>query len=116
MAIASILAIEPEVLLLDEPTAGLDPRTCRELTDLIIEYHAQGKTIVAATHDLHFVSEVAERIYILSEEKNIASFGPSQDILANKSLLDSHNLVHIHAHQHKDAWHKHLHQHNQPES
>ena len=111
VAIASILAISPEVLLLDEPTAGLDPRTSRELIDLITQYHGQGKTIIAATHDLHFVSEVADKIYILSEEKTIAASGTKDEILSNRDLLNSHNLVHIHSHMHKDNWHKHLHQH-----
>jgi len=116
VAIASILAIEPEVLLLDEPTAGLDPRTCRELMDLILEYHGQGKTIITATHDLHFVSEVADRIYILSEEKTIAASGAQEEILSNNELLNLHNLVHVHAHKHKDMWHKHLHQHGRPDA
>ena len=49
VSIASTLIIEPEVLLLDEPTAGLDPRTARELIDLIDLYHAQGKTVISST-------------------------------------------------------------------
>ena len=112
VAIASILAINPEVLLLDEPTAGLDPRTARELVDLIIEYHKLGKTVITATHDLHIVPEIADKIYILDEKKTIACSGNWQDILSNQQILMKHNLLHIHKHQHKDSWHTHPHEHS----
>lgn len=109
VALASVLAIEPEVLLLDEPTAGLDPRTTSELIDLILHYHSLGKTIITATHDLPVVSEIATRIYILSEEKTICVSGNAQDILPNQDLLIKYNLAHIHTHKHGNAWHKHMH-------
>jgi cobalt/nickel transport system ATP-binding protein len=112
VAIASILAINPEVLLLDEPTAGLDPRTTRELIDLILTYHhGEGKTVITATHDLHIVSEIADKIYILNEEKAIAASGACKEILSNQELLNKYNLVHIHPHMHEESWHKHPHQH-----
>jgi cobalt/nickel transport system ATP-binding protein len=112
VAIASILAINPEVLLLDEPTAGLDPRTSRELIDLIIEYHKLGKTVITATQDLHIVPEIADKIYILDENKTIACSGDWKDILSNQQLLMKYNLLHIHKHRHQDAWHTHPHEHN----
>jgi len=111
VSIASVLIIEPEVLLLDEPTAGLDPATCRHLLDLIDEFHAQGKTVITATHDLHMVPEVAEKIYILNNERTIAEAGTCEDILANQELLKLNNLVHIHKHRHDSSWHRHPHQH-----
>lgn len=109
VALASVLAIEPEVLLLDEPTAGLDPRTTSELIDLILHINSLGKTIITATHDLPVVSEIAARIYILNEEKTICASGNAQDILSNQELLIKYNLAHIHTHRHGDSWHKHLH-------
>jgi cobalt/nickel transport system ATP-binding protein len=112
VAIASILAIEPDIMLLDEPSAGLDPRTNRELIDLIMEYHEQGKTIITATHDLHLVSEIATHIYILDEQRTIAASGKASDILVNQDLLLKHNLMHIHVHKHPDTLHKHPHQHD----
>lgn len=112
VAIASILAINPEVLLLDEPTAGLDPATSRQLLDLIIEYHEYGKTVITATQDLHIVPEIADKTYILNEEKTIVAQGRAEDILSNQELLSKHNLVHIHEHRHMDIWHKHPHQHS----
>ncbi|MFH1199020.1 MAG: ABC transporter ATP-binding protein [Candidatus Omnitrophota bacterium] len=109
VALASVLAIEPEVLLLDEPTAGLDPRTTSELIDLILHYHNLGKTVITATHDLHVVSEIATRIYILNEEKTICASGDCADILLNQELLIKYNLAHIHTHKHGAQWHKHIH-------
>src|SRR5205085_10302651 len=54
VAIACALALDPEVLLLDEPTAGLDPKSASELLDVLADLKDRGKTIVATTHDLHF--------------------------------------------------------------
>jgi len=109
VAIASVLAIEPEVLLLDEPTAGLDPRTTSELIDLILHYHSLGKTVITATHDLNVASEIATRIYILNEDKTICASGGCSDILLNQDLLIKYNLAHIHTHRHGEDWHKHMH-------
>ncbi|MCX5710637.1 MAG: ABC transporter ATP-binding protein [Candidatus Omnitrophica bacterium] len=112
VSIASVLIIEPEVLLLDEPTAGLDPATCRQLLDLIDDFHAQGKTVITATHDLHMVPELAEGLRILNKERTITADGSCQEILANQDLLKQNNLVHIHKHRHDGSWHKHPHQHS----
>ncbi|MCX5710257.1 MAG: ABC transporter ATP-binding protein [Candidatus Omnitrophica bacterium] len=112
VSIASVLIIEPEVLLLDEPTAGLDPATCRQLLDLIDDFHAQGRTVITATHDLHMVPELAEDLRILNKERTITAAGPCKDLLANQDLLKQNNLVHIHKHRHDGSWHKHPHQHS----
>lgn len=111
VAIASTLAVDPEVLLLDEPTAGLDPQTARHIIDIIIEANARGKTIITATHDLHIVEEIADTIYIMSNEKKIAKSGATQVLLADLDLLKTHNLMHVHRHKHKDEAHIHSHQH-----
>ena len=55
VAIASVLAIDPDVYLFDEPTAGLDPLTVRHIIDFIVNANQQGKTIITATHDLHII-------------------------------------------------------------
>jgi len=113
VSIASVLAIDPQVLLLDEPTAGLDPRTCRELIDLIDEYHSRGKTVVTAIQDLHLVPELADSILILDEGKTIAVSGSCEEILTQQPLLQRYNLAHIHKHKHDGSWHSHPHQHTQ---
>lgn len=111
VAIAAILAVNPQVLLLDEPTAGLDPATSSHLIDIIADSNEAGKTIITATHDLHLVSEIANKVYVLSQEKSIVASGTPQEILGNQDLLIKHNLVHIHKHKHDGTWHKHLHDH-----
>ncbi len=111
VSIATVLAIEPEVLLLDEPTAGLDPKTSRHIMDIIIEANAAGKTIVTATHDLHIVEEIADTAYVLSLEKKIARSAPVGELLKDEELLKGNNLVHIHKHRHKGEAHTHPHQH-----
>jgi cobalt/nickel transport system ATP-binding protein len=111
VAIASTLALDPDILLLDEPTAGLDPQTSRHIVDIILEANLKGKTIITATHDLHVVEEIASNIYILNNEKRIAGFGPTKEILSNSILLQENNLIHVHMHKHHGVIHLHPHQH-----
>jgi cobalt/nickel transport system ATP-binding protein len=114
VAIASVLAMNPEVLLLDEPTNGLDPRTQRWLVDLVTELSKGGKTIITSTHDLSMVDEIATRVVVISEEHRIAAEGEPAVILANLELLLRANLIserpYAHAHLHY-PWHRHEHSH-----
>lgn len=93
VAIGSVLVMNPEVLLFDEPTAALDPRTQRWLVDLIVELNAAGKTIVVASHDLDSVPELADRCVVFSEEHRIVAEGKPADILDDTRLLAGVNLV-----------------------
>jgi len=111
VALASTLIIDPDVLLLDEPTAGLDPLTTRHIIDLLLSAHTQGKTIITSTHDLHIVEEISDTVFVFSNEKKIVKSGPSAEILEDDQLLRDHNLVHVHSHHHKDTVHVHPHQH-----
>ncbi len=111
VAIASVLVMDPQVLLLDEPTAGLDPRSSRALVDAIIEAGEAGRTVVTATHDLHVVSEIARRVIVFGEDRRILASGTPEEILTNSSLLLAANLVHLHRHAHADFWHVHEHEH-----
>lgn len=111
VAIATTLIIEPEVLILDEPTAGLDPITTRQIIDLLVEQNNRGKTIITTTHDLHIVEEISDTVYVFSLEKKIAGFGLPEKILHNPDFLKKHNLLHIHSHRHKEKVHTHPHEH-----
>jgi len=111
VAIASTLIIGPEVIILDEPTAGLDPLTTRHIIDLLIEENEAGKTIIASTHDLHIVEEMSDMIYVFSMDKKIVKSGKAADILNDTALLCANNLVHIHSHRHKGKVHVHPHLH-----
>ena len=75
VAIASVLATNPELILFDEPTAALDPRTQQWLLELIVELGRAGKTIVLATHDLDVLEWVCDRCLVFSEEHRIVARG-----------------------------------------
>ena len=109
VAIASVLVMNPDVLLFDEPTAALDPRTQQWLMELIVELNEAGKTIVLATHDLDTLQLIADRCVVFSEEHRIIGVGPPEDILDNRELLLGVNLIHEHSHRHGDFEHAHEH-------
>jgi cobalt/nickel transport system ATP-binding protein len=109
VAIASVLVMNPEVLLFDEPTAALDPRTQHWLRDLIGQLHRAGKTIVVATHDLEHLELMADRCAVFSEEHRIVTDDTTERVLGDRALLRAVNLVHEHAHSHGGALHVHEH-------
>ena len=111
VAIASSLAVNPDVLLLDEPTSGLDPKTQSWLVDLLEELHRAGKTIVTATHDLNIVDRISDRTIVLGEDHTIAATGRTSEILDDTPLLLSVNLIHEHLHCHGGDIHVHEHGH-----
>ena len=111
VAMASVLISGPEVLLIDEPTAGLDPKTSRDLIDLLNRYHAEGKTIITATHDMHILEEIADIIYVFNHDKKMIRSAPPAEILADTKFLQENNLIHAHVHAHDGSSHVHPHQH-----
>ncbi len=112
-ALASVLSMNPDILLLDEPTGGLDPKSSSDLVETVRELKRRKKTVLAATHDLHFAVETADRAIVLGADKKVAAAGPTLEILANHDLLASNNLVHARRHLHPDAepGHAHVHDH-----
>ena len=70
----------------------------------------KGKTILAATHDLHLASELADRILILGEEGAVVASG-GQNLLEDEGVLQTNNLLHVHRHGHEREWHSHPHFH-----
>jgi cobalt/nickel transport system ATP-binding protein len=109
-AIASVLSLEPDVLLLDEPTASLDPRTKWVLVDMIVELGRQGKTIITATHDLEIVPIIARRVVVMGENRRILADGTAERILTDDALLVEANLIHEHLHRHATVAHAHAHE------
>jgi cobalt/nickel transport system ATP-binding protein len=112
VSIATVLATNPDVLLLDEPTAGLDPRTQLWLMELLQELGRAGKTIITATHDLETVSHISKRAIVMGEDHRIVMDGDVEEVLSNLELLLSTNLIHEHMHIHGKLVHDHLHSHN----
>ncbi len=89
-AIAAVLSVDPEVLLLDEPTADLDPRSKAEVIDIINELNKTGKTIVTATQDMDIVPELADRVYVLNKE--LMAEGTPKEIFSDIEMLKRNNL------------------------
>lgn len=108
-AIASVLSLRPDVLLLDEPTASLDPRTKWVLVNLIRQLGEGGKTLVTATHELEIVPLIADRVVVLSETRRVLADGSPDEVLGDRSLLLRANLIHEHLHEHAGARHAHDH-------
>ena len=113
VAIASVLAMDPQVLLLDEPTNALDPRSQVWLLDVLEEWKVAGKTVVIATHDLSIAAESADRMIVLSEQHVIVADGPPNIVLGQRDLLLEVNLIHEHSHRHGGDTHGHPHGHGQ---
>jgi cobalt/nickel transport system ATP-binding protein len=99
VALGSVLTLNPEVWLLDEPTTGLDPRSQAWLVEFILEQRKAGKTVITATHDLTVASQIATSIYVFDEEHHIAAQGTPTEILGNHELLHRCNLSHYHVEQ-----------------
>lgn len=111
VALASVLVLDPAVLLLDEPTAALDPRSQSQLIDLLVEWGGGVKSVITATHDLRDLEDIADRCYVLDAGQLVAEGAPGE-ILRDKELLRRTNLVHAHRHRHASGEiHSHAHLH-----
>ena len=88
IAIATVLSMEPEVLILDEPTAGLDPRARRSFISLLRELHL---TMLVSSHDMLFVEELFPRMLILDEGRLVAD-GKTSELMSDDHLLAAHGL------------------------
>jgi cobalt/nickel transport system ATP-binding protein len=109
-AIASVLSLRPDVLLLDEPTASLDPRTKWLLVEHIKSLAADGRTIITTTHELDIVPAISERVVVLGENRRVLADGRPHDILDDTALLVRANLIHEHVHAHDGVAHSHDHE------
>lgn len=99
VALASVLVLDPEVLLLDEPTAALDPRSQSQIIDLLVEWGGGVKSVITATHDLGTLEDIADVCYVLEAGRLVAEGSPAA-ILNDGALLDRTNLIHVHRHRH----------------
>lgn len=88
IAIATVLSMQPQILVFDEPTAGLDPRARRELIELL---HELPQTMLIATHDFGLVEALTPRMVLMSRGRIVAD-GATTDILRDESLLTAHGL------------------------
>ncbi|NLZ15864.1 MAG: energy-coupling factor transporter ATPase [Erysipelotrichaceae bacterium] len=97
VAIAGVLVIEPDILVFDEPTAGLDPESSKELMALITKLHEQGKTIIVVTHDMDLVNTYAKRVLMLDHGKLVFSGTPNAlfNHIQNYDRLDVPLLIKV---------------------
>jgi cobalt/nickel transport system ATP-binding protein len=111
VALASVLILDPEVLLLDEPTAALDPKSESQMIDFLVSCSGGRKTVVTATHDLDLVEDIADTCHVFQRGRIVAASTPSE-ILNDNALLLSTNLIHAHGHAHGSGeLHSHPHRH-----
>ena len=101
LAIGSVLTMDPQVLLLDEPSGALDPRSQVWLLGVLDTWKREGRTAIIATHDLSAAAESADRMVVLSEDHTLVADGPPEVVLAQRDLLLAANLIHEHAHRHR---------------
>ena len=88
VAVATVLAMEPEILVLDEPSSNLDPASRRELADII---RSLDVTVLMVTHDLPYAYELCPRSVVLSDGVVVAD-GPTRDVLTDDALMSAHRL------------------------
>lgn len=111
VAIASVLTMNPEILLVDEPLSSLDPKTQTFFIELLLELNRAGKTIIFTTHHLDLIEHLQPRVAVLSEEHTIRKTGTASEILSDEELLISVNLIHEHIHKHGKEEHRHYYSH-----
>src|SRR5438067_3829171 len=115
VALASVLILDPEVLLLDEPTAALDPKSQSQVIDFLVGWGGGAKTVVTATQDLDIIEDIADHCYVFQDGRVIAE-GEPKAILNDVPMLRQTNLLHAHRHAHGSGEihsHPHLHHHHE---
>ena len=93
VALASVLAMNPDVLVLDEPLNGLDPRTKRFLRGLLADLNGAGKTLVCSTHDFQYLDGVFQTAVVLDEEHRVARTGPFRQVIGDRAFLEARNIL-----------------------
>jgi cobalt/nickel transport system ATP-binding protein len=109
VALAALLALDPQLLLLDEPGASLDPATVGWLVDTLV--HSE-RTVIASTHSLSLAVELGSRCIVLGTGGEILFDGPTRMALTGMALLEKAGLAHRHKHRHGGSEHTHVHGHD----
>jgi cobalt/nickel transport system ATP-binding protein len=111
VCLASLLVLDPLLLLLDEPTSALDPRSTGWLVDFLQDLP---QTLVVATHNLSLASELGERCLVMGEDHTLVHDGDVLGLRRDQDVLLRANLVHTHRHRHREGQveHRHYHTHD----
>ena len=102
VALASVLVLDPEVLLLDEPSGALDPSSQARIVDFLVSCGNGSKTVIIATHDLDTLEDIADRCYVFANGR-VAGEGTPLQILHDVELLERAKLIRPHAHVHGEG-------------
>jgi len=92
VALSSILAWDPKIVILDEPTIGQDHAQKERLRQFMVQLNAQGKTVIIVTHDIEFVAECKPQVVIMADGR-IVSQGEANKVLTDPKLVDQASLV-----------------------
>jgi cobalt/nickel transport system ATP-binding protein len=87
------MSLNPDVLVLDEPMNGLDPKTQRWLVEFLVKLNKAGKTLIISTHNLELVHEISKRAVLFNEEHTIVADMSTKELLKDIDLLKKVNLV-----------------------
>jgi cobalt/nickel transport system ATP-binding protein len=101
VALASVLVFNPDVLLMDEPTAALDPKSQGRMIDFLFDC-AGKKTVVTTTHSLEIIEDIADRCIVL-ENGHVAASGSPAEVLNDVALLERTDMVYKHKHRHQSG-------------
>lgn len=93
VAIASVLAMNPEVITLDEPMNGIDPKGKRFLRELLIALNKNGKTIICATHDFEYIEGIFKRAIVFSDEHKIIRDDKYENVIKDETFLRKYNII-----------------------
>lgn len=92
VAIAAVLALNPEVLVLDEPMSGIDPKGKKFLNDLFVKLNKAGKTIICSTHDFEYVNGLFKRVLVFSEDHHIIRDDSYDKVMEDTEFLVKYNI------------------------
>jgi cobalt/nickel transport system ATP-binding protein len=93
VAIASVLAMNPEVICMDEPMNGIDPKGKGFLRELLIALNKSGKTIICATHDFEYIEGVFDRVLVFSEYHKIIRDDKYENVIKDEEFLRKYNII-----------------------
>ena len=92
VAIAGILAMKPKIMVMDEPTTGLDPQGAKQIMSLLYELNRDDMSIIISSHDMEIITQFADKILVLHEGKFIGQGSP-EEIFNNPELVEKANLT-----------------------
>ena len=93
VALAAVLALNPEVLVLDEPMNGLDPRMKRFMREIMLMLNQSGKTIICSTHDFKYIDSVFRTALVLGADHRVVRTGPYREIIQDRAFLQEQNIL-----------------------